>query len=121
MKITSQTQYEQCLEELWSLWDSPPNTPEQTRFIELSNLVDEYEREHYVIHAPISTREYISTIIQILCLVVGMIGMFICLVLSFASGHIIPIVIVSLAFILCSHMSHKTLRYMVDDFKERRS
>ncbi|MEM7535954.1 MAG: helix-turn-helix domain-containing protein [Chloroflexota bacterium] len=50
--IRNEEDYETALEEIESLWDAAPNTPEGDRLDVLVMLVEAYEEEHYPIPPP---------------------------------------------------------------------
>jgi antitoxin component HigA of HigAB toxin-antitoxin module len=50
--IRTETDYQVALQEIASLFDAVPNTPEYDRLDVLSTLVDAYEKEHFPIELP---------------------------------------------------------------------
>lgn len=50
--IKSQRDYERTLQEINSLWESKPNTPEYDKLDILITLVDAYENKHFPIGSP---------------------------------------------------------------------
>lgn len=66
--IANEEEYEAALVEIRRLWDAPPDTTEQRRLDELSNLVESYEDDHYALPPPnpISEIKYLLERQQIL-------------------------------------------------------
>lgn len=50
--IRTQTDYQETLREIESLFNAPPNTPESDRLDVLSTLVEAYEKAHFPIEIP---------------------------------------------------------------------
>lgn len=121
MTINSQDQYEQLLDELWELWDSQPNSPEQARFIELRDIIEEYERREFPIPSikPITTLTMIGYIVSCIIQLTGLLIAFVVLMLSIASVNIVAMFISGAALFVATYMTNKTAGYMRDDFNER--
>jgi HTH-type transcriptional regulator / antitoxin HigA len=51
--IRTNSDYEQALREIETLWDAKEGTPEDERLDALVTLVDAYENEHFPIDAPV--------------------------------------------------------------------
>jgi antitoxin component HigA of HigAB toxin-antitoxin module len=52
LPIKSENDYQQALQEIESLFDAAPNTPEFDRLDVLSTLVESYEKRHFPIELP---------------------------------------------------------------------